>query len=398
MKILYVATSFPEPSKGATIYTDLAEELHKREHDITVVVADEKRNINETLIKKERGISVLRVLVGDFYDVGFVKKGITQLTMPQKIKKAIDDNLSSHSYDLILFESPPVTNASLIDKLMKKFKCSSYLMLKDIFPQNAVDLKLFKKSTPIYYYYRYLEKKLYSVASYIGTMSEANKQFILKENPWINKDKIEIFPNTKKINEFDLGKQSGIRESLNIPLESKVFLFGGNMGKPQYLNGLANVISKLRDKEDIYFLFVGRGTDKHILTEAINNNKIKNAQVLDNLPRDEYEELIKNTDVGIISLHPDFNIPNFPSRILSYMEYKKPVLALTDKNTDFKEMIEESGCGRWVYSQDIDKIIENINKLVYEDDLISMGDNGRKYLEKNYDVKYSVDILESHFS
>src|SRR5699024_4495184 len=156
-----------------------------------------------------------------------------------------------------------------------------------------------------------------------------------------------------------------IRESLNIPLESKVFLFGGNMGKPQYLNGLANIINKLKNNEDIYFLFVGRGTDKHILTETIDKNKIKNAQVLDNLPRDQYENLIKDTDVGIISLHPDFEIPNFPSRILSYMEYSKPVLALTDKNTDFKDMIEESKCGRWVHSKDTDAIIENIDKLVY---------------------------------
>src|SRR5699024_9249439 len=101
-----------------------------------------------------------------------------------------------------------------------------------------------KKNTPIYYYYKHLEKKLYSVATYIGTMSDANKQYILKNNSCITEEKIEIFPNTKKISEIEHRKKSNMRESLNIPIESKVFLFGGNMWKPQYLNGLANIINK----------------------------------------------------------------------------------------------------------------------------------------------------------
>ena len=34
MRILYIATSFPSPDKGATIYTDLATSLHEAGHEI----------------------------------------------------------------------------------------------------------------------------------------------------------------------------------------------------------------------------------------------------------------------------------------------------------------------------------------------------------------------------
>lgn len=397
MKILYIATSFPEPDKGATIYTDLAEALHEAGHEITVAVSEQTRNKEKTEMKNERGFNVLRIVTGNYYDVGFIEKGITTLKIPVLMRNSIRKYLGNKKFDFILFESPPVTIAGLVAWAKKFFNCPSYLMLKDIFPQNAVDLGIIKKKGFFHLYFKFKEYKMLQTADYIGCMSNANKRYILNHNPWIEPSKVEIFPNTKKITNSIKTDKFYIRERFEIPKEACVFLFGGNMGRPQYIDLLCEVIKGCKNQNDMYFLFIGRGTDRYKLEKTIKENKINNALVIKNLPRDEYEQIIKECDVGLIVLDPRFTIPNYPSRILSYMEYAKPVLAATDKVTDLKETIEEAECGEWVWSGDVQSLIYRAKEITKSMKLDKMGANGRRYLEKKFNIGCSVKILESHF-
>ncbi len=397
MKVLYIATSFPEPNKGATIYTDLAEALFEAGHEITVAVSEQARNLSQTQMKKERGFDVLRVVTGNYYDVGLIEKGITTIKIPNLMKKGISQYISDREFDFILYEAPPVTNASLISWAKKKFQCSSYLMLKDIFPQNAVDLGIMKKNSPLFKFFKYQEKKLYNSADIIGCMSEANREYIINHNPWLDENKIELFPNTKKISDDIEPVALGMRHKYSIPENSCVLLFGGNMGKPQYVDLLSQTIIDCKNEKGIFFIFVGRGTERYKLENTIKLESIDNAKVIENLPRDQYEQIMKESDIGLIVLDPRFTIPNYPSRILSYMEYSKPVIAATDKTTDLKCLIENSNCGKWVWSGDKDGFVEVIRDMSKSPLLKKMGSNGRNYLERNFPLKRSVDILEKHF-
>ncbi|RDU21995.1 glycosyltransferase family 4 protein [Anaerosacchariphilus polymeriproducens] len=397
MRILYIATSFPEPRKGATIYTDLAEALYKAGHEITVVVSEEKRNRKVTKIKKERGFEVLRVVTGNYYNVGFIEKGITTFKIPLWMRWGISKYLGGRKFDFILFESPPITIAGLVAWAKKKYNCPAYLMLKDIFPQNALDLNILYSNSLLYKVFKRQEKRLYKTADKIGCMSEANITYLHKHNPWLMKDKLEIFPNTKKLREdisrigFPMRARYGIREG------ACVFLFGGNMGRPQFIQLLCKAIKECKEEKDIFFLFIGRGTDSYKLDHTIKKNQIENALVINELPRIEYEQIINECDVGLIILDPRFTIPNYPSRILSYMEYAKPVLVASDRVTDLKELVEDADCGEWVWSGDVDSFVLAIKRMADSDDLIEKGMNGRNYIETHFRVEKSVEILEKHF-
>lgn len=395
MRFLYIATSFPEPEKGATIYTDLAEALNDAGHEITVAVSEQAKNKKTTEMKLERGFNVLRIVTGNYYDVGIIEKGITTLKIPLLMRSGISKYLGNNKFDMVLFESPPVTNAGLVAWAKKKFQCPAYLMLKDIFPQNAVDIGIMKNKGMIYRYFLFKEKKLYETADFIGCMSKANREYLLKNNPWLDPGKVEIFPNTKKITADYQNIGNEIRSRYKIPDNSRVFLFGGNMGKPQYVELLCKAIKELKNSDNIFFLFVGRGTERYKLEQTIKNNNIENALVIGNLPRNEYEQITRECDVGLVILDPRFTIPNYPSRILSYMEYAKPVLAATDKATDIKDLISEADCGEWVWSGDTEGFIEKIKDMAANKDLTIKGLNGRKYLEKHFRIQNSVDILVS---
>ncbi|WP_251406070.1 glycosyltransferase family 4 protein [Metabacillus litoralis] len=397
MKILYIATSFPEPSMGATIYTDLAEELYNSGHELVVAVTEQSRNKKRTELKRERGFEVLRIVIGNYFDVGYVQKGITTMKIPFLMRKGIKKYLNNKEFDLILFEAPPVTNAGLVAWAKRKFKCPAYLMLKDIFPQNAVDLGIIKSKGLIYNYFTLKEEKLLNTADYIGCMSQANIDYLLKQNSSLNSQKVELFPNTKKITSDINVDRYILREQFGIPTDACVFLFGGNMGRPQYTDLLCRAVKECKENSNIFFLFIGRGTDRYKLEDVIKENDIKNAKVIENLPREKYEQIIKECDVGLIVLDPRFTIPNYPSRILSYMEYAKPILAATDRVTDLKDLIEESQCGAWVWSGDADTFVATVKELAISDELKIMGQNGRRCIENNFNVNKSVEILERHF-
>lgn len=398
MNVLYIATSFPSPKKGSTIYTDLAEALVKNGHKLTVVVSEERKNTKETYWSKERGCDVLRVRTGNLYDVSFIEKGITVLSLEYILKLAIKKYLSNKKFDLILYESPPVTNCGIVKYAKKKFNAKTYLMLKDIFPQNAVDIGIMKKNSFAYKMFKKKEENLYNISDVIGCMSEGNKRYVLEHNSSINPEKVIIFPNTKKINSLNkIENNMDLRKKYNIPLDSIVFIFGGNMGKPQGTELLCNAINKLKDNKDIFFLLVGRGTERENIKKFIENNKCTNVLQMDNLPRNEYEKMVKQCDVGLVLLDHRFTIPNYPSRILAYMEYAMPVIAATDRNTDFKELIEESDCGLWCCSDNIEEFCNNIITISKSKEFRkNKGDNGREYLEKNFSVSVSINLIEEY--
>ena len=380
------------------MYTDLAETLYESGHDITVAVREQARNLSQTRMMKERGFDVLRIVTGNYYDIGLIEKGITTLRIPIQMKKGISKYLGDREFDFILYEAPPVTIASLVLWAKKKFDCPSYLMMKDIFPQNAVDIGIMNKHSIIYKFFKNKEKDLYKSADIIGCMSEANKQYIINHNPWINRSKIELFPNTKRITDEIEPVKLKIRQDYSIPEDVCIFLFGGNMGKPQYIDLLRQAIIDCKNDEGIYFLFIGRGTERYKLENTIKSENIINAKVIGDLPRDQYEQITKESDVGLVILDPRFTIPNYPSRILSYMEYSKPVLAATDETTDIKDLILQSKCGEWVWSGDKEKFVEAIRRMSKSPLLKQMGRNGKDYIKKNFSIESSANILEIHFS
>ncbi|MDD7281866.1 MAG: hypothetical protein PUH10_07775, partial [Erysipelotrichaceae bacterium] len=101
---------------------------------------------------------------------------------------------------------------------------------------------------------------------------------------------------------------------------------------------------------------------------------------------EDYDILVGACDVGMLFLDHRFTIPNFPSRLLSYMQAKLPVLACTDCNTDVGKIAEDGKFGWWCESNHVSNFEETIGKVLHSD-LVQMGNNAMKYLQENYSDK-----------
>jgi len=283
---------------------------------------------------------------------------------------------------------------------MKKFKAKSYLMMKDIFPQNGVDIGLYGKTNPIFLYFRHHEKKLYKTSSKIGCMSLGNIDYLLEHNKYLTNDKLELFQNTVKINphsKLSYEKKMKMREKYGLDKDDVVAIFGGNFGKPQGLDFLLDVIDAYKNDKRLKFILIGRGTEKNRIFSKIKEKEYKNVFTYDYIPRKDYEDLTRACDIGLIFLDKRFTIPNYPSKTLSYFECSLPIMAAIDKNTDYGRMLEDTKSGFWVENGDLKAFENKFDKLIGDRKLRQMmGKNGRRYFEKNCDVENSVKKIEKY--
>ena len=276
-------------------------------------------------------------------------------------------------------------------------KVTKYLLLKDIFPQNAVDIGMMSTTRLkglLYQHFRNQEKKLYRVSDSIGCMSPANVDYVVKHNPEMNPDIVEVCPNSIEVIDKSVDEETRkqIRNKYEIPLDKKVFVYGGNLGKPQGIPFLIECLRKCSEIEEVFFLIVGDGTEYGLLEDFEENEKPKNVKLLKRLPKEDYDTMVGACDVGMIFLDHRFTIPNFPSRLLSYMQAKLPVLAVTDSNTDIGKVITEGGFGWWCESNSI-KAFSEIIGLISDINLEEYSQRAYEFLIKNYTTERGYEII-----
>lgn len=389
MNILFLTMSRIYNLEQRGIYPDLLSELVKNGHSVFVTAPAERRFNEKTSLKKFDGYSVLRVKVGNLQKTNVIEKGISTVLVETQFLQAIKKYYKGIKFDLVLYSTPPITFGNVINFIKKRDGAKTYLLLKDIFPQNAVDIKMFSKNNPIYTFFRLKEKKLYKQSDYIGCMSRANVKYLLNHNPYVNKDIVHIAPNSIKVSpreEVSAEAKREIREKYNIPLDKTVFIYGGNLGRPQGIPFLIECLKENETKEDRFFVVCGKGTEYKKIEEYVLNKKPKNVLLINGLPKEEYESFVKSCDVGLIFLDKRFTIPNFPSRLLSYMQNAMPVIACTDVNTDIGEVIKKGGFGWWCESREPRDFTALVDEALCAD-LKKMGDKARAFLEENYTVE-----------
>ena len=396
MNVLFLSLLSFDTLDEENIYTDLLKEFSNRGDNVYVVSPIERQFKKSTYIIEEKNVKILRLKIGNIQKTNIIEKGISTVILEYQIIKGIKKYFNNIKFDLVLYSTPPITFYKAIKYIKNRDKAISYLMLKDIFPQNAVDIGILSQSgikSIIYKYFRKKEKKLYYISDYIGCMSEANVKYIIQHNKELNENKIEICPNSINVKDksIDENIRKQIREKYSIPYNKKIFIYGGNLGRPQGIDFIIECLEYEKDNNDIFFIIVGDGTEFKKIFQYINNHNLNNVKLMNKVPKDEYDKIVAASDIGLIFLDYRFTIPNFPSRLLNYMQAKLPVIAATDLNSDIGIEIEKGKFGWSCNSNnvvDFDKCIQKAlkNQLDREDEW--------KYLEENFSTSKCYKIIK----
>ena len=270
MNILYFTLDdFDSLINYRSINTDLLREFQKHGHKVYVISPSERKNGFPNRVINENDAVILKPRIGNIQKTNVIEIGISTLTIGFFLIKAIKRELYDVKFEYILYCTPPITFLSAIQYVKKRDGAKTYLLLKDIFPQNAIDIGMMSKNGLrglLYKYFRKQEKMLYAISDYIGCMSPANVEYVINHNPDVKErdDKsrkqkgfgiVEVCPNAidvvdKSVNEITRIK---IRSKYGIPLDKTVFVYGGNLGRPQGIPFLIDSLKRCQDLQEVYF-------------------------------------------------------------------------------------------------------------------------------------------------
>ena len=402
MNVIFLTMSNLQGVAGRSVYVDLMRKFRNEGHHLTIVSPRERRLGEHTSLKEVDGVQILGVRTLNLQKTNVIEKGLGQVLVEGQFKRAIKKHLGDVKVDLILYSTPPITLMGVVKFLKKKNpQAKTYLLLKDIFPQNAVDIGMMSKSGVkgfIYKHFRKQEKRLYQISDHIGCMSPANVQYVLKHNPEIAPERVEVAPNSYEIQEpiiLTEEQRNTIRKKYDLPTDRPVFIYGGNLGKPQGIPFLIKCLDANADRQDCHFLVVGNGTEYGRMETWYQEKKHQNISLFARLPKVDYDQLVRACDVGLIFLDYRFTIPNYPSRLLPYLMEKKPIIAATDPNCDTGSIAEANGYGYWCPSNDVNAFTNCVDKLL-KADRTKIGEAGYQYYLDNYTVDHTYRQIVKH--
>ncbi len=398
MNVLFLTLCDIRSFQEHQIYSDLLREFIRDGHLVYCISPLERRMGIKTYLAEDGKLLKLKIL--NIQKTNVFEKGVSTILVDYLFLHAIKRFFGGIKFDLLLYSTPPITFVKTIEYVKKHDHAKTYLMLKDIFPQNAIDLGMLKKNGlkgALYRYFRKKEKKLYALSDKIGCMSSANIRYIIENNSSVDQTKLELCPNCIEYRDLSLSEsqKNEQRKKYSIPMDKLILVYGGNLGKPQGIPFLIKAIESQKENEKVYFLIVGDGTEYSTLERAIHQMDAHNVKLMKNMPKDDYEKMIPACDVGLIFLDYRFTIPNYPSRLLSYMQASLPVLACTDEITDIGRTIIDGGFGWWCKSSNIDLFKKTIN-IITHDNIGEYGIKSKKYLLEHFTSRIVYDNMSIH--
>ena len=145
MKVLFMSLGKYNSINEKGIYTDLLRVFVANKHEVFVLSPIDLDDGNSKIIKEDHS-TIVKVVTGKIQKTNILEKGINIVLLEHRFKKAIKNYFADITIDLILYPTPPITLTDAVEYVKKRDNAYTYLMLKDIFPQNAVDIGILSKN------------------------------------------------------------------------------------------------------------------------------------------------------------------------------------------------------------------------------------------------------------
>lgn len=357
--LLIIDDYVPDSTKvAAKMMHELACEFYKQGYNVTVVTpgVNQKEAVNVEYIDN---IEVIRFKSGQIKNCSFTKRAINENLLSYRAKKFTTHLLKTKKIELIVSYSPSIFWGGFVHDQKNKHSCPAYLILRDFFPQWIIDNGMIKETSLVAKYFRYFEKINYDSADYIGIQSLANIKYF--KNCFGEKYQTRLLYNWAEAEVPD--RNYNFREQLGLG-EKTIFFYGGNLGKAQDMDNLVRLATKMRNRDDAHFVFLGQGDEVELVKRKIKEYDLVNVSLLPPVSQADFKAILKEIDIGLFSLSRDHMSHNFPGKILGYMVNSVPILGSVNPGNDLKSVVEDAQAGFVSINGEDEILYENALKLL----------------------------------
>jgi hypothetical protein len=385
MKICLIVDDYmPYSIKAAArMMHELACELKERGYEVTVITPQPKQK-EKLKVDNIDNIIVCRFRSGQIKNIGKIKRTFNESLLSLYAWRYTKNYLKNNHHELIIYYSPTIFFGSFVSKLKNLWNAKSYLILRDFFPQWAVDQGMIKKDSFIESYFRYFEKINYEHADTIGVMSPKNLEMF--KNIFYDKYKLEVLYNWSTSKPVE--KNIDYKQILGL-IDKTVYFYGGNIGYAQDMMNLIRLVKYMKKYPQAHFVFVGVGDEVEFVQKSIIKDDLTNLTLLPAVSQKEFQQMLVSFDIGLFSLHRNHTTHNFPGKVLGYMAQSLPVLGSINEGNDLKNIIEDFNAGYIslngddkLFFQNAELLLDNKNNCRHV-----ISENAKKLLNEKFSVK-----------
>ena len=180
MRIALIADTFPPlRTSGAVQLRDLSREFARQGHQLTVLLPASDLD-RDWELQNADGVEVLRLRAPRTKDIGYVRRTLGELLMPFAMLRNLRKSpLARQKWDGVVWYAPSIFHGPLARALKRASGCKGYLIIRDIFPEWAVDMGLMGRGLP-YQFFDAVARYQYSVADVIGVQTPGNLAYFEK--------------------------------------------------------------------------------------------------------------------------------------------------------------------------------------------------------------------------
>ena len=357
LKILLLTDAFfPYVNSASVQLYDLTEEFINQGHSVDVVTPKYEEN-TQKIIHSNKELKILRFNLRHAKDKNKSRRLLSEIMMSFMAMWCLRKELNNYKYDLIVWYSPSIFWGPLVYFLKRKYKCHTYLILRDIFPEWAYEVGILKNKFA-YTILKIVARFQYVVADRIGIQSEGNITYFKDEQKF--KQKVEVLNNWLSPQPH---QASSLVEQINKISAQHKFLYIGNFGIAQELEIFTELANELKENGDVAFVFVGSGALQAELKKLKMRSELDNFHIFDAVPAEEVISICEVCDYGIVALNIRHMSHNIPGKFLTYIRAKLPVLARVNGNNDLVDIIEYYNVGVACCSGDVHELLDGVSRI-----------------------------------
>lgn len=346
-------------------------------------------------IERLEGIEILRVRAPRTKGIALWRRALAELLLPFFLLRGFSASpFRGEGWDGLVWYSPTIFLGPLVRRLKSRFGVRSYLVLRDLFPDWAVDTGLLRRG-PVYYFFKMVERRQYRAADVIGVESAGNVARVKATLGERGDTRIEILENWRDPPPCAEDPPGPL--PVPLPQGCRIFVHAGNLGAAQGISSLIELARIFRDVPEAAFLLIGRGSEQPRVRHVVETEGLTNVLVMDEVGARELATILAQASVGIVSLDPRNSAHNVPGKFLTYLCFGLPVLALVNPSGDLAGLIRETSVGIVVSGPGRDALRESLQRFLEmpADELEAMGRRARRLAEERYTTSVAVrKILE----
>jgi len=381
---------------GGTRHYDFAKELVKRGYSITIFASSFNYSTHkETRLNKGEnykienfgGVNFVWIktyphqkndwrrvvnMVSFMFNSYFVGKKITERS--NKIKRP----------DIIIGSSVHLFTLLSAYWLASKYKTKFIVEIRDLWPQTLIDMGKIKNNSLTVKVLRIIEKFIYKRAKKIVVLSPNSINYLLQFG--VKNENIFFVPNGVDLANY---KTSGNKKKGS----EFILMHTGALGLYTDLSFAIDSAKKLQDRgyKEISFIIIGDGVRKESLIRKSEKLGLSNVEFFKPVSKKEIPLLLNKADVFL--LVSDNVFYGSINKLSDYMASGKPIIFSTP---DKYNRVENANCGISISPKNADELVNAIVELysMSLEERGKLGKNGRKYVEKYFNISVLVDKLE----